>query len=322
MKKAFSELNTLIKEAKNIVIISHVNPDGDTLGSNLALKIVIKEYFNKDSDSIYVGCLPSVYKYLPLYSEFIDAKEKENKKYDLAICTDVASKDRMVYANEIFERAEKKVNIDHHKTNIGYGDINIIDGDAACCGLILYRMFKQWGIKISLDCARCLYTSLMTDTGNFKYENTTPEVFNTAAELIRAGVNASHEYRACYESKPQNLIQFQSYIISNTKFYDNGKIAMAAITKKDMEKFNATDDFTEGIVEILRTSKDVEISALLKETNEGNTKVSLRSKNTDLTKIVSAFNGGGHSFAAGCTIKRPVNIASSKLLERIQSELL
>lgn len=322
MENSFFELKKCIEEAENIVIFPHVNPDGDTLGSSLALNFIIEKHFNKRSDIVYVGAFPNLYSYLPNCDRFINVESIDrNKKYDLAIALDVASKDRMVTAVQLFDNAIKKVNIDHHITNIGYGDLNIVDGNAACVGMILYRIFKLWNVEFTLDIARCLYTSLMTDTGCFKYDSTSPEAFIMAADLVEAGVNPSCEYRLCYETKPQNMVQFQAYIVSNAEFYNNGKIAFAKITKEDMSKYNAVEDFTEGIVEILRSSKDVEISAVLKETKDGYTKVSLRSKNIDLTNIVADFDGGGHKFAAGCTIKKPVTIAYDKLLQRVQCEI-
>ncbi len=319
MENNFFELKEAIEKAENIVIFSHVNPDGDTLGSNLALNLMICKYFKKNVKSVYVGTLPEVYKYLPEYSSFCDAKTISS--CDLAIAVDVASKDRLVYSQDLFNYAKIKVNIDHHKTNNGYADINIIEPYAACVGVILFKIFSAWNLSISKDTARCLYTSVMTDTGNFKYENTTYEVFKIAAELVKLGVSPLNEYRACYETKPQNMIQFQSFILSKSKFYNKGKIALAEISQADMQKYKAKDDFTEGIVEVLRTSQDVEIAGILKETKDGYTKVSLRSKKIDLTSIVTEFGGGGHTFAAGCTIKKPLVTAYNKLLERIQSEL-
>ena len=320
MDKLFLELKEKIEKAKNIIIFSHVNADGDTLGSNLALSLVIEKYFNKKVDSVYIGNLPITYSYLPDFSRFKNINEIK-KNYDMALAVDVASKDRLVSGSLIYDKANCKVNIDHHKTNIGYGDINIIDGEAACVGAILNKIFKVWDISITEDIARCLYTSLMTDTGGFKYENTTPETFMLAAELVKLGVSPSKEYRACYETKPQSMVQFQAYIVSNTAFYNNGKIAFSKITRSDMSKFNATDEYTEGIVEVLRTSKDVEIAAILKETKDGYTKVSMRSKTIDLIPITIDFGGGGHTFAAGCTIKKPIAIAYDKLLTRVKCEL-
>ena len=319
MRDVLYNLKEQIEKAESIVIFSHVNADGDTLGSNLALSLMIEKLFNKKVTSAYVGYLPKTYSYLPSYNNFVDAKNIDNNKvFDLAIAVDVAAKDRMTYGLKLFENAKCKVNIDHHKTNIGYADINIIDGDAACVGIILYKIFKEWNAELTLDIAKCIYTSLMTDTGCFKYETTTPEVFRLAAELVEIGVTPIKEYRACYESKPLNMVQFQAHIVNNAIYHNNGQIAIAKITKEDMTKFNATDDFTEGIVETIRTAQCVEISALLKENSEGNTKVSLRSKTIDLTPIVKIFDGGGHTFAAGCTINKPINIAYDKLLEAIQ----
>ncbi len=316
------EFKDKIEKAQSIIVFSHVSPDGDTLGSNIAISLMIEKYFNKKVDSVFVGTLPTLYTYMPDYTRFKDVQTVDkNKKYDLAIAVDVASKDRMVYGSFIFDNAKFKVNIDHHKTNNAYGDINIIDGEAACVGSILYKIFKEWKLEITRDVARCIYTSLLTDTGGFKYENTTPETFMLAAELVKLGVSPTYEFRACYETKPQSMVQFQAYIVSNALFYNNGKIAFSKITRSDMSKFSASDDFTEGIVEVLRTSKNVEIAAILKETKEGYTKVSLRSKTKDLIPIVIDFGGGGHTFAAGCTIKKPIAIAFDKLLKRVQSEL-
>ncbi len=322
MDTNFANLKNEIEKAESIIVLSHVSPDGDTLGSNLALSIVLEKFFNKKVDSVYVGMLPNTYSYLPSFDKLVDVQTVDkNKVYDLAIAVDVASKDRMVYGTVLFDNAKLRANIDHHKTNIGYGNINIVEGNSSCVGAILYKIFKDWEIDIPLDVARCLYTSLMTDTGCFKYENTKPETFMLAAELVKLGVSPNKEYRACYETKPQSMVQFQAYVVSNTVFYNKGKIAFSKITRSDMSKFNATDDYTEGIVEVLRTSKDVEIAAILKETKEGYTKISLRSKTVDLTPIVIEFGGGGHTFAAGCTIKKPIAIAFDKLLKRVQSEL-
>ena len=322
MENSYSDLKEQIANAESIVVFSHVNPDGDTLGSNLAISLMIEKYFNKKVDSVFVSKLPNIYSYLPNFDRFIDVQNLDkNKQYDLAIAVDVASKDRMVFGTQIFDNAKTKANIDHHKTNIGYADVNIVDGDAACVGIILYKIFKTWDLEITKDVARCIYTSLLTDTGGFKYENTTPETFELAAELVRLGVSPTYEFRACYETKPQSMVQFQAYVVSNTVFYNSGKIAFSKITRSDMSKFNATDDYTEGIVEVLRTSKNVEIAAILKETKEGYTKVSLRSKTLDVTPIVMDFGGGGHTFAAGCTIKKPIAIAFDKLLKRVQSEI-
>ena len=169
--------------------------------------------------------------------------------------------------------------------------------------------------------AIALYTSIMTDTGAFKYENTTPECLRVAAQLVENGASPNGIYRLCYESKPVNMLKFQTHILNKAKFYCDDKISMTSVTKADMDEFGATDDFTEGIVEVLRTAKSVEISAILKETKDGFTKVSLRSKTVNLLPVIEDFGGGGHIFSAGCTIKKPLSIAYDKLLEKLTNAI-
>ena len=316
------EFTERIKGADNIFIFTHVNPDGDTLGSAIAMKLFIKEYFNKPSRIVHTSTLPKVYSYVPEYDSIEDISQiKEGEKCDLAIAVDIASFDRLAEASALFKNADFRVNIDHHKTNNGYGDLNIIDGNACAVGLILCKMFDEIGYKMSKESAIALYTSIMTDTGAFKYENTTPECLRAAAQIVEAGAVPNEIYRLCYESKPVNMLKFQLYILNKAEFFNDGHIAMTTVEKQDMEKFSATDDFTEGIVEVLRTANIVDVSAILKETKDGFTKVSLRSKTVDLVPIIADFNGGGHTFAAGCTIKKPLAVAKNKLLERIQNAL-
>lgn len=316
------ELVERIKNANNIFIFTHVNPDGDTLGSAIAMKLFIKEFLNKPSRIVHTSTLPKVYSFVPEYDTIEDISTvSKDEKCDLAIAVDIASADRLAEASDLFKNADFRINIDHHRTNNGYGDLNIIDGGACSVGLMLCKMFNELGYKYSKSVAIALYTSIMTDTGAFKYENTTPECLRAAAQIVEAGAVPNEIYRACYESKPVNMLKFQLHVLNKAEFFHDGKIAITTVEKEDMAKFNATDDFTEGIVEVLRTANIVEVSAILKETKDGFTKVSLRSKTVDLVPIIADFNGGGHTFAAGCTIKKPVSIAKDKLLERIENAI-
>lgn len=320
--KNIDKIKQAIEASDNIMIVSHVNPDGDTIGSNLALKIFIKEYFNKDVQSVYIGKLPDMYSFLPGFDEFINTNNLDKtKKYDLVIAVDVASKDRMGDVIPIFNSAKININIDHHKTNNNFGMINIIDLDACSAGQIIFDLIEESTLKITKEIAVNLYTSILTDTGCFKYENTKVKTFHTAAKLLELGADPCEISRACYDSKPQNMVQFQVFTINNAVFSKDGKIAYTIITKEHMKQFNAAEDFTEGISESLRQIKTVEVSMVLKETDNQQTKVSLRSKHLDVSKIASVYNGGGHTFAAGCTIKKPPHIAANKLLEDLSREM-
>ncbi len=307
-----------IKRAEKILIISHVNPDGDTLGSMCALKLLIKDKADTIVQTSAASGVPETYKFLP---EINSSKNLDNIQniYDLVIAVDVASIDRIVQpVRQIFDSAKMTVNIDHHKTNNGYAKLNCIVGDASSTGEVLYNIFKQKNVEITKDMADCLYVSILTDTGGFRYENTKAQTLETAANLIKLGVDSADITKKCYNNKAKNMVLFQASIISNTKFLFNNTVAVAFINEEDFKKFNANNEYTEGIAETLRTIKTVEISAVLKENDNQTTKVSLRSDNVDVCKIVKKFNGGGHIHAAGCTIKKPINAAYELLVCEIK----
>lgn len=315
----FNSFKETIGNAKSIAIISHVNPDGDTLGSMSALYSIIKNNFDIDSDMLYNGIIPEIYKFLPYIEQAKPpAAVEKDKVYDLAIAIDIAAKDRMGDSYPIFENAKITMNIDHHKTNDSYGNINFVRGDASCAGEVLFDIAQELKLKIDEQTAQALYTSILTDTGGFRYENTTADTLNKASQIIAYGANPSLISRYCYESKPKGMVLLHAHCMINADFVENNKIAYIMITDKDMKMFNAQNDYTEGLVEELRRISTTQVSFVLKEVDENTTKVSLRSKGADVAAIAQIFGGGGHTFAAGCTIRKPIKIARDKLIEEIR----
>ena len=312
-------LNDIIKSSKNIIILSHVNPDGDTLGSMCGLYSAILENHKKKCDMVSVSKIPEIYSFLPNINsvKHIDEIDK-SREYDLVINVDIAAIDRICDGKIIFEKAKNTVNIDHHKTNNGYAKLNFINPDASSTGEVLFDIFEELKWKINLDCANCLYTAILTDTGSFRYDNTKPKTFECASKLTKLGVNPSDIYRKVYESNSKTLVIFQANCLSKAKFLDNDKIAYTTVYKKDMEKFSAGDDCLEGLTEKLRAIVSTKIAFVAKEMKSGNTKISMRSKFADVAKICSTFGGGGHKYAAGCTIKASVEEAVEKILKEIQ----
>ena len=315
----YSKLNDIIKSSKNILIISHVNPDGDTLGSMCGLYCAILDNFKKKCDMVAISKIPDVYSYLPHLSEVknVDDLDK-SREYDLVINVDVAALDRACDAKILFEKAKFTVNIDHHKTNIAYGNLNFINPDASSTGEVLFGCFENMNWKVNLDCAICLYTAILTDTGSFRFDNTKPSTFEVASKLVEIGVQPSDIYKKVYESDSKTLVMFQAHCISKAKFLEDDKIAYTLVYKKDMEKFSAGDDCMEGLTEKLRAIVRTRIAFVAKEMKSGGTKISMRSKFADVAEICSVFGGGGHKFAAGCTIKAPVEDAAKKVLEEIK----
>ncbi len=314
----FVSFKETIEKANRIAIFSHVNPDGDTLGTMSALYQTIKNHFNKEAVMITVGKIPDIYEFIPYISNVKMPSELQGLAFELSIAVDVAAKDRMAEALPIFEKSKIKMNIDHHKTNNNYGDIAIVRGNASSAGEVLFDILENLGLKPDKDTATALYTAILTDTGGFRFDNTSAEVLKKAAKIIEYGANPALISRYCYESKPKPMVMLQANSLINAKFLEENKIAYVCITNKDMEKYKAQNDHTEGIVEALRQIKTTEISFVLKEVDENTTKVSLRSKKADVSKVASVFGGGGHTFAAGCTIKKPLRIACEKMIEEVK----
>ena len=315
----YSKLNDIIKSSKNILIISHVNPDGDTLGSMCGLYSAILDNYKKKCDMLAISKIPDVYSFLPHISDVKNVEDADkSREYDLVINVDVASVERTCDAQILFEKAKFTVNIDHHKTNNAYGDLNFINPDASSTGEVLFDCFRNMDWKINYDTAVCLYTAILTDTGSFRFDNTKSSTFETASKLVELGVQPSDIYKRVYESDSKILVMFQAYCISKAKFLDDDKIAYTVVYKKDMEKFSAGDDCMEGLTEKLRAIVTTRIAFVAKEMKSGGTKISMRSKFADVAEICAVFGGGGHKFAAGCTVKAPVEQTVKKMLDEIK----
>lgn len=317
----YQEFERVVRSSKNILIISHVNPDGDTLGSMCALYSAIQKRYKKKAEMLILSKLPKVYEFLPHIHEakHIDMFDK-SREYDLVITVDVASLDRLIDAQILFERAKYTVNIDHHKTNIEFGNLAIVEPKASSAGEVAYKMLRELNWDIDLELATCIYTAILTDTGGFRFENTDVDVFQIAAELTAVGINPKDLYKKCYESKTKSMVLFQSYCVSKAIFTCDDRIAYTVVYKKDMEKFQAGDDYTDGIAEMLRAITSTDVSFVVKEVDARTCKISMRSKNIDIADVCSKFGGGGHRFASGCTIKTSPDEAVKKLLAEINKE--
>ena len=317
------QLDSSIKNSKSILIISHINPDGDTLGSMCALNLLIKDNYKKKSDMLVVSKIPETYEFLPEIKNSIHIENFNfSREYDLVIFADVASIDRSADAASIIDKVKYSINIDHHETNNNYADLNIVNPSASATGEVICEMAENMNWKISSDCAKCLYTAILTDTGGFKFSNTKPQTLKYASSLISLGANPNDIYQKCYESYSKNMVLFQSYCVGKAIFSDNDKIAYTIVYKKDLEKFhNNGEDFTDGLTEKLRAINTTEVAFVIKELNPATSKVSMRSKNINVAEICSKFGGGGHKLAAGSVIKAKPGKASEMILEQIRKQV-
>lgn len=313
-----------IKKAKNIIIIHHIAPDGDGLGSSLALKEMISQLdgINK-LDAVISGKIPDIYKFLPRIENLKktgDASLYQN--YDLAIALDCAGKDRLGDATELFNNARSTINIDHHISDSGFADIDWIEPKASATGEILFDLIEPLGVKLNQNIAVALYTSILTDTGGFKFENTKPKTFKICAELLEAGADPVSIYNECYESKPVAMVRLHARAINDAVYLEDNEIVYTKISRKLLEEINASDDHIDGITEELRQVNSVKVSIVFKETIKGSTKVSFRSNGIDVCEIASFFGGGGHKLASGCIIEKNIDEAVNDIIKTVRKQVI
>jgi phosphoesterase RecJ-like protein len=312
-----------IKSVKTVVICHHVAPDGDCLGTALALQEMLSQMGHLERiDAVITGYVPDIYKFLPN----IENLKKPNdpsllKNYDLAITVDCACKDRLGDATELFNKAKKTINIDHHISNEGFADIDYIKHNVSSTGEVLFSLVNRMESKITKSIATNLYTAILTDTGGFKFENTKPETLKICAKLIESGADPVYIYKQCYELKPVEMVQLHAKAVSNAIYVDNSKIVYSKITRKLLEELNANDDHIDGITETLRQVNTVEVALVFKETTRGTTKVSFRSNGINVCEIASFFGGGGHVLAAGCLLEKSIDEAVSDVIATVSNQV-
>ena len=310
------EILNQIQKAESIVILTHESPDGDAIGSSLAMKLAL-ENMGKASDVI-IPEVPEVFDFLPGRA---DIKTESNvEKYELAISVDCATEMRIA-GKEYFENAKHTIVIDHHGSNTMFGDFNYVNPVSPACCDILSGIFDYYNVNITKDIGTCLLTGIITDTGGFKYPSTTAETFEFAAELLRKGVNVSDIFKRTMDTMSKATFQLTKKVIDRMEFLENGKVAFTYITKKDIEEVNAKPGDHEGLVNIGRNLNGVEVSIFIRqsEDEEEQYKVSMRTNgDINASDICLMFGGGGHPRAAGATIKGTVEEIKEKLMKEIK----
>ena len=308
-----------IKQAEKIVILTHETPDGDAIGSTLAMKMALKQ-LGKQADVI-IKEYPKTFDFLPGRNEI--KSETNVDKYDLAISLDCADFKRLV-GNEYFEKAKQTIVIDHHGSNKMYGDFNFVNPVAPACCQILIGMFEYFDIKIDKELGTCILTGIITDTGGFRYSGVTPETFEFTADLLARGVNVSDIYKRVLETKTKPNFELMKRITDRMEFLENGKVTFTYITNQDLKEVNAGVGDHEGLVEIGRDIEGVEVSIFIrqKEDNGNFYKVSMRSNEyVNVSDVCFRFGGGGHEMAAGALIQGEIKEVKQKILNEIKKVL-
>lgn len=307
-----------IEENNAITLLCHTSPDGDTLGSALALMQAI-EGLGKAAEVVCADTLPAVYAFLPRSGELKGPEKAAG--YPAVLAVDCAGQGRLGEAKALFDRAERTANLDHHGTNTRYAQVNWVE-ERASCGELALDIIKGLGAQVSQEMAACLYTALMTDTGSFAYSNTTRATMEAAGELIGLGADCGGINRAVYHTEAAEKVRLHAFALERLALHAGGRIAIAYLTAEEIARYGAREEHCDGIVEALRDIETVEIAVFLRQKG-GDIKASLRAKSmADVSRMAAHLEGGGHKRAAGYTHKdTDMQAALRRALELAEEEL-
>jgi len=305
-----------INQAKSIVILTHENPDGDAMGSSLAMYQALKSY-GKDVD-VVIPEYSKTFEFLPGSDQI---KKEGKESYDLAIALDCATIKMLNGFAKYFEDAKMRVSIDHHSTNSMFADLNFVNPEAPACAQILIVVLNYFKMEITKEIGTCILAGIITDTGGFKYSGVNAETFEFVSWLLEKGVNVSTVYRKVLQTKTKSSFELARIAANRLEFFYDGKVAFTYISQEDEKSVNAEIGDHEGIAETGRDIEGVEVSIFIRETEKG-FKVSTRSNDyVDVSDMCLIFGGGGHPRAAGCTMQGTVEEVKEKLLARVKQYL-
>lgn len=301
-KTEIAKLEDALLAAKNILLLTHRNPDGDAIGSLLALFLILKKA-GKVATPACRDPVPASFRFLPKWEKVVS--EFDETEFDLVIildCGDLGQTGFDKMKPRLFDGSRKIVKIDHHPTASEFGEVQLVNSEFCATGSILALLFEKFKIPISPDIATCLLTGISTDTGSFRHSNTKPETLRLAAKLLRKGANNSALAKNIYRTTPLPALKLWGNVLQNLKQTKEG-VTLAVAQRKDFETAEAKTEDLAGVVDLVNAVPNAKFSILLSE-RDNLVKASLRTQHsdTDVAKIASAFGGGGHVKAAGFAV--------------------
>ena len=319
-KREFEDWLCHAHQAKRVALLAHVSPDGDTLGSTLALRLAFLA-LGKQADVICDGDMPDNLKYLPGSEAMLHPENVNGADYDTAIAVDVSDRSLLGKSEAVFDAAGFRMVIDHHATNPAFGQANFIRrGESACC-LLAYEAILGLGVEMTKDMGTCLLTGMSTDTGHFQYPATSPATLIAAGELLKLGVDISAMTRRLYRTQPMNRVKLTRIAYNKLRFMFDRQVGVIDFDKHDFEETGCTFGQADGLVNKALEVEGVRMAVLASEREDG-IKMSLRAVEPDtVNDIAVLFGGGGHAQAAGCTIHAPLQEALDQMLAAMKDKL-
>lgn len=319
MSEKFEQIAQALRENRRFAVLSHVRPDGDALGSQLALGLSLRK-LGKDVRIWNEEGMLEKYSFLPS-SNLLTKPPAEPEDVDVVLALDTAIQNRLGTTVAAIKSAKLWINIDHHPSNPGYGDIVHIDPHAPATGQILFELMTNQKLPIDAAIAENLYVAISTDTGSFQYPNTTSRTFEIAAELVRAGVDVGRVSQLTYENYPRRRVELLRELLGTMRFDAKDRIASFSLSLASAKKLGALPEDNEGLIDHLRAIRGVIVAIFFEELTDGKVRVSMRSKSqtVNVCAICEKFGGGGHVLAAGARVKGTLGEAEKKILEEVRN---
>ncbi len=315
-RKEIKDIRNIIDKCSSFIVASHIDPEGDAIGSSLALYFALTNLGKKVC--VYnESPLPKILKFLP-GSDIIVRDIYSPDEYDCIFIVDCGDIERV---GKLSKRLEKLriINIDHHSTNTSFGHINIVDRQAAATGEVMFNVLEELAIPITKEIAINLYTAILVDTGSFRYSSTSSESFLICSKLMEYGVEPWEVSKNIYESFPFERMKLLALVLDTLEVFMNGRVAFMYVTKEMLKRSGASEDLTEGFVNFGRAVEGVEISVFCKEVDVDAYKLSLRSKGLiDVAQIALKLGGGGHKNAAGCKVRGSFSDVKEKVMAALK----
>jgi phosphoesterase RecJ-like protein len=307
----------IIKSHNKFIISAHVDLEGDALGAELALARLL-EKIGKKAFIINADKTPRIYNFLPGINSIINSQVKI-PSYDVFISLDCCNKRRLGKVLELINKDKIIINIDHHKSNDKFGDVNWIAPGASSVSEMIYQIYKKLNLKIDRASALLLYVGILTDTGSFRYSNTNSNTHRIVADLLSRNLSVNKIYQNIYESNPLAEMKIVASILNSFRTERKSGVAWVEIKSNIRKKLDTKVDITDNIFNFLRSIEGIEVAIIFKEISPNQTKVNFRSKNKiDVARFASNFGGGGHYNASGCLISKGLRSAERLILSRLK----
>ncbi|MFQ5586773.1 MAG: bifunctional oligoribonuclease/PAP phosphatase NrnA [Thermodesulfobacteriota bacterium] len=306
-----------IQRGYRFLVISHVSPEGDAVGSTIGLALALKG-LGKDVTPYLEDPVPEVFQFLPGASLVVHTLDS-GEGYDAVFAVDCGQKERLGKGFNSLATGTRIINIDHHRTNDRFGDINVIEPDASSTGEMIYDLLRAASIEITKDIAVNLYVAIHTDTGSFRYSATSPAAFRKAADLVALGVDPWEVAQQVYESYPFERCRLLALVLGTLERTNGGEIASMVVTQEMLKSLRVTEELLDGFINYARAIKGVQVAIMIRETGMNRFKVSFRSKGSiDVAAISHNFGGGGHINAAGCNLEGSLESVRERVIEAVE----